>query len=541
MNSGNMLRSPRMSINFWQLSAPSVPVMAWSSTLIALNRDNFFSLKQTRKETRHKHNFVQQHCADQPRTVQNLSMGCCTRWRLKLFQGYWACCKFGTVLLRTATDMLLIWRVFADQKDAIAGHRWVHYNSHRIRHVFLFGFKSNGRLLRMNKITWAWDSSTAALPLSRSVLCLEKTWGRSRENWTDSPWTRLLLRCEGRVACRSEKETAPEKYARRPQSYKQVIAVETNGFLQPIAGAKCLFHPFHREFVGCLQWKKSSSTGVETINQSERYSTQKQLTNLYTKTKLCFFHKASQAICRSFAFYDQNAIGKNNVRLPSLFCNNIAVISELYSLLASNGIFAWNPPTKISDFKIAGLSQDFRTLARKLRTIPNMFRNCLWSFRTFILFNSQAKIPCCTASWATSLRSSVMFSMIPESTAVPFLRPHSCLPRVQTKCPHTGNERSPRVLWTASASSFTVSSSLSMFCISSAMTCPSSCKKTPSFVPSLAWYRDSTRALTEEEHQALTIRSSKLNLRHFENIPVPKLYFTKFNSLPGENYSWVLG
>lgn len=44
MKSGKMVRSPRISTNFWLLSTPSTPVMAWLSTLIAQFRDNFFSL-----------------------------------------------------------------------------------------------------------------------------------------------------------------------------------------------------------------------------------------------------------------------------------------------------------------------------------------------------------------------------------------------------------------------------------------------------------------------------------------------------------------
>lgn len=44
MKSGKMVRSPRISTNFWLLSTPSTPVMAWLSTFIAQFRDNFFSL-----------------------------------------------------------------------------------------------------------------------------------------------------------------------------------------------------------------------------------------------------------------------------------------------------------------------------------------------------------------------------------------------------------------------------------------------------------------------------------------------------------------
>ena len=44
INNGKILRSPKMSTNFWQLSAPSFPDMAWFNTLMALIRDIFFSL-----------------------------------------------------------------------------------------------------------------------------------------------------------------------------------------------------------------------------------------------------------------------------------------------------------------------------------------------------------------------------------------------------------------------------------------------------------------------------------------------------------------
>lgn len=45
MNKGNMVLSPRISTNFWLLSDPSWPVMAWFNTFIALFLDIFFSLK----------------------------------------------------------------------------------------------------------------------------------------------------------------------------------------------------------------------------------------------------------------------------------------------------------------------------------------------------------------------------------------------------------------------------------------------------------------------------------------------------------------
>ena len=50
MNNGKMVLSPRISMNFWQLSTPSGPVMAWFSTLIALFLDIFFSLKLTNEK-----------------------------------------------------------------------------------------------------------------------------------------------------------------------------------------------------------------------------------------------------------------------------------------------------------------------------------------------------------------------------------------------------------------------------------------------------------------------------------------------------------
>lgn len=45
MKSGKMVRKPRMSTNLWQLSVPSGPIMAWSSTFRALLRETFFSLQ----------------------------------------------------------------------------------------------------------------------------------------------------------------------------------------------------------------------------------------------------------------------------------------------------------------------------------------------------------------------------------------------------------------------------------------------------------------------------------------------------------------
>lgn len=44
MKSGKMVLRPRMSTNLWQLSVPSGPIMAWSSTFRALLREIFFSL-----------------------------------------------------------------------------------------------------------------------------------------------------------------------------------------------------------------------------------------------------------------------------------------------------------------------------------------------------------------------------------------------------------------------------------------------------------------------------------------------------------------
>lgn len=49
---GKMVRKPRMSTNLWQLSVPSGPIMAWSSTFRALLREIFFSLGT--KEALHK-------------------------------------------------------------------------------------------------------------------------------------------------------------------------------------------------------------------------------------------------------------------------------------------------------------------------------------------------------------------------------------------------------------------------------------------------------------------------------------------------------
>ena len=46
MKSGKIVRKPRISTNFWQLSVPSTPVMAWFNTLIAQFLDNFFSLQE---------------------------------------------------------------------------------------------------------------------------------------------------------------------------------------------------------------------------------------------------------------------------------------------------------------------------------------------------------------------------------------------------------------------------------------------------------------------------------------------------------------
>lgn len=45
MKRGKMVRKPRMSTNLWQLSVPSGPIMAWSSTFNALLREIFFSLQ----------------------------------------------------------------------------------------------------------------------------------------------------------------------------------------------------------------------------------------------------------------------------------------------------------------------------------------------------------------------------------------------------------------------------------------------------------------------------------------------------------------
>lgn len=44
MKSGKIVLRPRMSTNLWQLSVPSGPIMAWSSTFRALLREIFFSL-----------------------------------------------------------------------------------------------------------------------------------------------------------------------------------------------------------------------------------------------------------------------------------------------------------------------------------------------------------------------------------------------------------------------------------------------------------------------------------------------------------------
>ena len=44
MKRGKTVLKPRMSTNFWQLSEPSLPVIAWFSTLMAQLRDSFFSL-----------------------------------------------------------------------------------------------------------------------------------------------------------------------------------------------------------------------------------------------------------------------------------------------------------------------------------------------------------------------------------------------------------------------------------------------------------------------------------------------------------------
>lgn len=50
---GKMVRKPRMSTNLWQLSVPSGPIMAWSSTFRALLREIFFSLGTKRFYIRH--------------------------------------------------------------------------------------------------------------------------------------------------------------------------------------------------------------------------------------------------------------------------------------------------------------------------------------------------------------------------------------------------------------------------------------------------------------------------------------------------------
>ena len=55
MNRGKMVRRPRISTNLLQLSAPSGPVSAWSSTLSAPLRDSFFSLTGDRKVFVYKH------------------------------------------------------------------------------------------------------------------------------------------------------------------------------------------------------------------------------------------------------------------------------------------------------------------------------------------------------------------------------------------------------------------------------------------------------------------------------------------------------
>ena len=44
IKSGKTVRRPRMSTNFWQLSVPSTPVIAWFNTFIPQLRDIFFSL-----------------------------------------------------------------------------------------------------------------------------------------------------------------------------------------------------------------------------------------------------------------------------------------------------------------------------------------------------------------------------------------------------------------------------------------------------------------------------------------------------------------
>lgn len=55
-----MVRKPRMSTNLWQLSVPSGPIMAWSSTFRALLREIFFSLgtKEVLHKAFHEHGLV---------------------------------------------------------------------------------------------------------------------------------------------------------------------------------------------------------------------------------------------------------------------------------------------------------------------------------------------------------------------------------------------------------------------------------------------------------------------------------------------------
>lgn len=48
MKRGKMVLRPRISTNLWQLSVPSGPIMAWSSTFRALLREIFFSLWKQR-------------------------------------------------------------------------------------------------------------------------------------------------------------------------------------------------------------------------------------------------------------------------------------------------------------------------------------------------------------------------------------------------------------------------------------------------------------------------------------------------------------
>ena len=57
---GKMVRKPRMSTNLWQLSVPSGPIMAWSSTFRALLREIFFSLgtKEVLHKAFHEHGLV---------------------------------------------------------------------------------------------------------------------------------------------------------------------------------------------------------------------------------------------------------------------------------------------------------------------------------------------------------------------------------------------------------------------------------------------------------------------------------------------------